>query len=154
MIPISLSSPWEENSAELGIGFVQDVMDLLTDVLDACVDFVFVIAWGIIISGGGAPGVRSMEFLSWKCRGTSVGEEKNSSYSSTTLSIYCSHAGQPCFEAVATIFFFPCELVVRKINFLVLETILLHYFAIVKEMAGGGTTSSILCNLFPKVITT
>ena len=74
-------------------------------------------------------------------------------YSSMTLSIYYNHEGEPCFEVVAIIFLFPCDKFVRKINFLVLETILLCFFAIVKEMEGGGTTSGILYNLFPKVIT-
>ena len=81
-----------------------------------------------------------------------MSEEKMSSYSSMTLSIYCSCAGEPCFEVVATIFFFPYGRVVRKINFLVWETILLRCFALVKEMTGGGTTFDILYNLFPKVI--
>lgn len=77
-----------------------------------------------------------------------------SSYSSTTFSIYCSHVGEPCVEAMAKIFFFPCERFVRKINFLVWETILLCCFEIVKEMSRGGTNSDILYNLFPKIITT
>ena len=68
-----------------------------------------------------------------------MSKEKNSSYSSMTLSICCSRVGEPCFEVVATIFFFPCERVVRKINFLVWETILLHCFAVVKEVTGGGS---------------
>ena len=81
-----------------------------------------------------------------------MSEEKISSYSSMTLSICCNHAGEPCFEVEATIFFFPCEQVVRKINFLVWETILLRCFVVVKEMTGGSTTSGILYKLFPKVI--
>ena len=73
-----------------------------------------------------------------------MSEEKMSSYSYMTLSICCSHVGEPCFEVVATIFLFPCERAVRKINFLVWEIILLRFFAVVKEMTGGGTTSGIL----------
>ena len=75
-----------------------------------------------------------------------------SSYSSMNLSIYYSRAGGPCLKVVATIFFFPCERVVRKMNILVWETILLRCFVVVKEMIGGGTTSGILYKLFPKVI--
>ena len=71
-----------------------------------------------------------------------------------TLSICCIRAGEPYFEVVATILFFPYERVVRKINFLVWETILLRFFVAVKEMIGGGTTSRILYMLFPKLITT
>ena len=77
-----------------------------------------------------------------------------SSYSSMTLSIYYSHVGEPCFKVLATILFFPYEQVVRKINLLVWETILLRCFVIFKEMEGGGTTSDIMYNLLPKVITT
>ena len=83
-----------------------------------------------------------------------MSEEKMSSYSSMTLSIYCSHVGEPYFEVLAKIFSFPCEQFVRKINFLVWETILLRGFAVVKEMTGGGTTPGIMYKLFPKVITT
>ena len=83
-----------------------------------------------------------------------MSEEKLSSYSSMTLSICCSRQREPCFEVVATIFFFPCERVVRKMNFLVWETILLHCFAVVKEMTGDDTTSGVLYKLFPKVIIT
>ena len=83
-----------------------------------------------------------------------MSEKKMSSYSSMNLSIYCSRAGEPCFKVVATIFFFPCERVVRKMNFLVWETMLLCCFAVIKEMTGGGTTSDILHKLFPKVIIT
>ena len=75
-----------------------------------------------------------------------------SSYSSMTFSISCCRAGEPYFEAVATIFFLPCGKILMQINFLVWETRLLCCFAVVKEMAGGGTTSNILYNLFPKVI--
>ena len=109
-----------------------------------CVDFVYVFAWGMATSGSHASGARLMECLSWWCRGTSMSEEKMSSYSSMTLSICYSHAREPCFEVFATIFFFPYEQVVRKINFLVWETILLRCFTVVKEMIGGGTTSGIL----------
>ena len=77
-----------------------------------------------------------------------------SSSSSMTLSICYIHVGEPYFEVVATIFLFPYERVVRKINFMVWKSILLRFFAIVKEMARGGTTSGIRYNLFPKVITT
>ena len=83
-----------------------------------------------------------------------MSEEKLSSYSSITFSIYCKRAREPCFKFVATIFFFPYDQFVRKINFLVWEIILLRCFAVVKEMTGGGTTSSILYKLFPKVIIT
>ena len=55
---------------------------------------------------------------------------------------------------MATIFFFPCGRIISKINFFIWETILLHCFAVVKEMAGGGTIYGILYKLFPKVITT
>ena len=65
-------------------------------------------------------------------------------YSSMTLSICFSRAGEPYFKDVATKFFFPYERFVRKIIFLVWETILLHCFAIVKEMVGGSTTSGML----------
>ena len=41
-----------------------------------------------------------------------------------------------------------------QINFLVWETKLLRCFAVVKEIAGGGTTSNIMYKLFPKVIMT
>ena len=41
---------------------------------------------------------------------------------------------------------------ITKINFLVWEIILLCCFALIKEMAGGSTTSGILYKLFPKVI--
>jgi len=53
---------------------------------------------------------------------------------------------------LATILFFPYERYVRKIYFLIQETILLRCFAIVKEMEGGGTTYGILYKLIPKVI--
>ena len=77
-----------------------------------------------------------------------------SSYSSMNLSFCCSCTRESYFEVVAPIFFFPCERVVRKINFLIWETILLRFFVVVKEMTGGSTTSGILYKLFPKVITT
>ena len=77
-----------------------------------------------------------------------------SSYSSMNFFISCSCAGEPCFEAVATIFILVCGRIVKKINLLLLETILLHCFAVVKDMARGGTTFGILYNLFPKLITT
>ena len=80
------------------------------------------------ISGGGALGVRSMECLSGQCRGTSVGEEKTSLYSSTTLSIYCCHTGETSLEFVATIFFLPFGRIVMKKKFLVWEIILLIFF--------------------------
>ena len=83
-----------------------------------------------------------------------MSEEKLSSYSSITLSICCNRAREPYFEVVATIFFFPYEQFVRKMNFLVWETILLRCFAVVKEMTGGGTTFGILYKLFPKLIIT
>ena len=83
-----------------------------------------------------------------------MGEEKMSSYSPMPFSVCCCCSGEPCFKVVATIFFFPYGRMVMQINFLVWETILLHCFAVVKEMAGGDTTSSILYKLFPKVIIT
>ena len=119
---------------------------------NTCVDFVYVVTWGMATSGNSASRVRSMECLSWRCRGTSVSEEKISSYSSTTFSISYYRVGEPCFEVVATILFFPCGWIVMKKNFLVWETILLHCFAVVKEMIGGGTTSGILYNLVPREI--
>ena len=118
------------------------------------VDSIYVVAWGMETSGSGMLGVISMKCLTWQCRGTHVGEEKMSSYSSTNFYIYFCRAGEPCFEDVATILFFSYGRILMKINFLVWEIILLHCFAVVKEMARGGTTSRILYNLFPKLITT
>ena len=83
-----------------------------------------------------------------------MGEEKMSLYSAMNLSICFFRAGESCFEAMAIILFFPCGRIVMKINFLVWETILLCYFAVMKEMVGGGTTSGILYNLFPELIKT
>ena len=57
-------------------------------------------------------------------------------------------------EAVATIFFFLYGRIIRKINFLVLEIILLHFFVVIKEMVVGGATFDSLYNLSPKVIIT
>ena len=82
-----------------------------------------------------------------------MSEEKIFLYSSMTLSICCSCSGEPFFEVVATVLFFPYERVVRKINLLVWETMLLHCFAVFKDMTGGGSTSGIVYKLFPKVIT-
>ena len=104
------------------------------------------------VSGGNASEVTTMECLSRQCRGTSVGEEKMSLYSSTSFSICCYHAGEPYFEAMTAIFFLPCGRIVMKINSLVWEKILLRCFAVVKEITGGGNTSGIMYNLFPKVI--
>ena len=83
-----------------------------------------------------------------------MGEEKISLYSSTTLSICFFRVGEPCLEAMTKIFFFPYARIVMKKKFLVWEKILLHCFAVLKEMAEGDTTSSVLYNLFPKVIIT
>ena len=77
-----------------------------------------------------------------------------SSYSSMTLSIYSCHAEGPCLDVMPTIFFFPWGHIMRKTNLPVLEMILLHCFAVTKEMALGGATSGILYNLFPKVTIT
>ena len=93
-----------------------------------------------------------MECLTWQCRGTPVGEEKMSMYSSRKFSICCYHTGEPCLEVVATIFFLPRGWIVMKKKFLVWEIILLYCFAVLKEMVEGGTTFGILYNLFPKVI--
>ena len=57
-------------------------------------------------------------------------------------------------EVVAIILFFPCGWIVIKTNILVLEIILLHCFAVIKEMAEGDTTFGVLYNLYPKVIIT
>ena len=83
-----------------------------------------------------------------------MGEVKMSSYSSTTLSICCCHAEEPCLEVVATLFFLPWGRIIRKKKFLVLEMSLLHCFAVTKEIVGGSGTSGILYNLFPKVTIT
>ena len=83
-----------------------------------------------------------------------MGEVKMSPYSSTTLSICCFHAKDPCLEVVATVFFLHWGRVIKKTNFLVWEMSLLHYFAVTKEIVGGGGTFGILYNLFPKVTIT
>jgi hypothetical protein len=44
--------------------------------------------------GSGAPGVISMGCLTWKCRGTPIGEEKISEYSSMTLSTFFLLCGE------------------------------------------------------------
>ena len=51
-------------------------------------------------------------------------------------------------KVMATVLFLPWG---RKKNSLVWEMSLLHCFAITKEIVGGGGTSGILYNLFPKV---
>jgi len=81
-----------------------------------------------------------------------MGEARISLYSYRTLSIYCCCEEQPCLEVVATTFFFPWGKIIRKINFLVWEVILLHGFPLIKEMAVGGATYGILYNLLAKVI--
>ena len=91
---------------------------------------------------------------SWHCRGTPVGEVNMSRYSSTTFSICCCHVEEPCLEVMAMILFFPWECIIKKTNFPVLEMSLLHCFAVTKEIATGGGTSSILYKLFPNVIIT
>ena len=83
-----------------------------------------------------------------------MGEEKISLYSSMTLSIYCCYAEEPYLEAMATTLFFPWWRIIRKTNFLVLEMILLHFYVVIKEMAIGRATSSIMYNLLAKVIIT
>ena len=75
--------------------------------------------------------------LTWQCRGTPMGEVKMSLYSSTTLSIYCCRAEEPCLEAVAIIFFLPWGRIVRKTNFPIWEMVLLHYFVVIKEIMIG-----------------
>ena len=77
-----------------------------------------------------------------------------SPYSSTTLSICCYHAEEPCIKVMAIVFFLPWRQIFRKTNFLVWEMSLLHFFAVTKEIVGGGGTSGILYNLFPKVTIT
>ena len=74
-----------------------------------------------------------------------------SPYSSTTLSICCCRAEEPCLEVVATVFFLPSGQIVKKINFLVWEMSLLHFFAVTKEIMGGSGISGILYKVFPKV---
>ena len=73
---------------------------------------------------------------------------------STTLSICCCHAEEPCLEVVAIVFFFPWGRIIRKKNFFVWEMSLLHCFAVTKEIVRGSGTSGILYNLFPKVTIT
>jgi len=73
-----------------------------------------------------------------------------SSYSYATLSICSFYAKGPSLEVVVIIFFFLWGHTIRKTNFPVLETSLLHCFAVIKEMVLGGYTSSILYNLVPK----
>ena len=77
-----------------------------------------------------------------------------SPYSSTTLSICCCYAEEPCLEVVATVFFLPWGWIIKKKNFMVWEMSLLHCFAVAKEIVAGGGTSGILYNLFPKVTIT
>ena len=83
-----------------------------------------------------------------------MGEVKISPYSSTTLSTFFCRAEKPCLEVVATVFFLPLGQIIWKKNFLVWEMSLPHFFVVTKEIVGGGGTSGILYNLFPKVTIT
>ena len=110
--------------------------------------------WKIGPLGNNTPRVRSMECLTWQCKGIPAGELKISSYYSMTLSICWCCAEEPSLEVVATIFFLPWGWIIRKTNFMVREMILLHLFAVIKEMEIGGATSGILYNLLAEVIIT
>jgi len=105
-------------------------------------------------SGSSVPKVKSIEYLTWQCRGTPMAEEKIFLYSSMTLSIFCCCVEEPYLEAMGTTLFFPWGRIIRKTNFLVWEMILLHCFAVIKDMVVGGATFSITYNLLAKVIVT
>jgi len=108
--------------------------------------------WWTVPLGSGMLRVRSMDCLTWQCKGTLVGEVEMSLYSSMTLSIYCCCVEEPCLESVVTTFFLPWERIIRKAKFLVWEMILVHCFAVIKEMVVGEATLGILYNLLAKVI--
>ena len=80
-----------------------------------------------------------------------MGEVKMSLCSSTTLSICCCRAEDPCLEVVVIVFLLPWGRIIRKTNFPVLEMSFLHCFVVTKEMEVGGSTSGIMYNLLPKV---
>ena len=81
--------------------------------------------------------------------GTPVGEEKLFLCSVMTLSICCYCCVDEPFAGVmdvVTIFPLLWERTIYKMNFLVWEMSLLPFLAVIKEVAIGGDTSSILYN--------
>lgn len=63
---------------------------------------------------------------------------------------------EPFLRAMDVAMIFPLlsEKIKKKTNFPIWEMILMHFLAYIKEMLVGGSTSSILNNLLPKVILT
>ena len=112
--------------------------------------------WYIDPLGRGALGVKSKEYLTWKWNDTLVGEGKMVLYYFMIVSLYCCCVEEPFMSVmdVATIFPFLWERTIQKMNFLVWEMSLLHFLVVIKEVAVGGATSSILYNELPKEIIT
>lgn len=95
----------------------------------------FEIEWSWIDSlGRGTLGVISIKCLTWKCKGTLIGEDNMSLYSFTTLSTCFFFTKYPFLEAmdVATIFPLILERISKRKGYPIWEMILLNFLENIK----------------------